>query len=97
MFTPWDIITPDIIGIIGNTHGVRDSKRPNPKNVRRITAILPSFMVLAIVSVSENSVASRSFTVFAWIKTSLFTSLPTNIFVIKSQMLPEVILQWFIY
>ena len=49
------MITPEIIGIIGNTHGVSDKRSPKPKNVKSTTNTLPDFIVSAIESVSESS------------------------------------------
>ena len=49
------------IGIIGNTQGVSDSKRPKPKKVSNIIVMLPDLIVSAIASVSESSVFGSSF------------------------------------
>jgi len=47
------MITPEMIGIIGNTQGVSAKSKPNPKNVASIRKILPFFIVFAITSVCE--------------------------------------------
>ena len=49
------MITPDIIGIIGNTQGVSASKRPKPKKVSKMIKIFPFLIVSAIASVSDIS------------------------------------------
>jgi len=47
----------DKIGIIGNIQGVKASKRPKPKNVIRISHILPPAKTPAILSCSEPEIS----------------------------------------
>ena len=44
---------PDRIGIIGNTQGVNASNRPAPKNISRVSQVLPLASAAAISSCSE--------------------------------------------
>ena len=45
---------PDRIGIIGNTHGVSASSRPNPKKVATTAQKLPAFNTRSIFEVSDS-------------------------------------------
>ena len=67
---------PEIIGIIGNVHGVSASKSPKPKNVRSTRVRLPCFIVSAIESLSDNSFSSTLGSLLISFKTSLIALLP---------------------